>query len=872
MRRDRGKRFERSPFQDQSGPFQGHCWIGRAYNPRAVFYCGTGVPRTKTKTNSKPLPAANFLRIYPSVEAVAVDTDALRVVRSQPGLHWNPATVGRDTDVIPTDPVPSLYADSCMNAHQRRTCSQEKRDVVTVELSSCKRNPPYHYSPSDPIFTLPTSALARMRALHFNVLPTPKDISGKLKLGDHSIYSHGHLNRLISKNEDELPNVPFALGKLIQLLRQNPNRLYWKSADKHFVMRSVLLKPEYTGVGKSIVFAAPVAPIAVAAPNKFILTRISYVDRVTLTTFPASFYECFQRNGNICSDAVDKILAKRLFYNPLSGVGAVLTQCIKSATPNVFDNRAIYAKLWTFILGQTMNTINGNVYGNPPVWNNAPVQINMHADISSLQAYRLTNGILDGNIILVQNEHFTEMDLPAIWTLASQGARYAAVPDEPHSMWQTVDWPAVRIQLVITESNQCLLAPVNDLTGVQPLREFLLRLACSRDELDDCIRGLYFAAELVGSYPVLYLSEAAANAALAANPSEPLPVPDIHCLCTPWQECYGRLTLPLPGDSNILIRMGNNFKWRYKLAALKDWFKILNCQNETLMFAALALSKLIDVMTTTVMYSFQLPGLAIHSHAWPDNIPESTNNLLNGSLCTIGPSQKLPVIFSGVLKLLADCCGFSYPHEAMIGRTWSPVPVHLPSIYKPWLFGTAHEHFYIPWETGNPLAVACFLARWPLEWGISYSYPIANLNEELCLYDICAKPGWFALRGSVQYWQRAHSHCPFILAPYGVFALNVICQHLDFAVPPTLSLAMCTVDPNGTTAFSAPYHWVNGSIYHPESRTYQPCTVMSYNCFIDAVGAPCILFDEQLSKKFRDSILLYGQPVQNAGLSRQGFY
>ncbi len=94
--------------------------------------------------------------------------------------------------------------------------------------------------------------------------------------------------------------------------------------------------------------------------------------------------------------------------------------------------------------------------------------------------------------------------------------------------------------------------PANACPASANFRQFLLSLATYCGEIDNCIRGFYASSDIIGGNHVLYMSEATVVAAAAADPAEELE-PNMPCWCSPCQECYGRITMPQPTDTNFLV-------------------------------------------------------------------------------------------------------------------------------------------------------------------------------------------------------------------------------------------------------------------------------------------------------------------------------
>ncbi len=88
-----------------------------------------------------------------------------------------------------------------------------------------------------------------------------------------------------------------------------------------------------------------------------------------------------------------------------------------------------------------------------------------------------------------------------------------------------------------------------------------------------------------------------------------------------------------------------------------------------------------------------------------------TNDFLNIGISTRGPANELPVLFTAILKLIADCCGYTQLPDQLLTRDWSTLPVNLPGTHQLWLWGMVQGFDIIPYTIGNPLATSRFLIK-----------------------------------------------------------------------------------------------------------------------------------------------------------------
>ncbi len=212
--------------------------------------------------------------------------------------------------------------------------------------------------------------------------------------------------------------------------------------------------------------------------------------------------------------------------------------------------------------------------------------------------------------------------------------------------------------------------------------------------------------------------------------------------------------------------------------------------------------------------SLQFAGMHLHHWAWQANNPEWTNDILNMGVCTRGPANELPVLFTAVLKLMADCCGYAHPANQLLMRDWSSLPINLPGTHLQELWGTAAGFEVIPYTIGNPLAISHFLVKRPLEWGICQPRPVVNFSKEVWARGTIGQMGWRAMAGSSDYAQRAQSPEAYVAIVYGAYALNVLAQMIDANDAPVITVQDCATSGRDSRVRVAP---------RPVGSTNIPC-------------------------------------------------
>lgn len=205
---------------------------------------------------------------------------------------------------------------------------------------------------------------------------------------------------------------------------------------------------------------------------------------------------------------------------------------------------------------------------------------------------------------------------------------------------------------------------------------------------------------------------------------------------------------------------------------------------DNLAIAALGICAITSTFTTTVAYSFQLTGSMLQDFAWPKQIPQWVNDMLNMGMLTRGSNIEPPIMMWAAHKLMADCT-FTLPLDYLTTQNWAPQPIAIPGAIQLWHFGLAHDHHGFTYTWGNPLAILHVIVTRPVEWGISYHHPTVDFSKEVQTTGPLLIQSWYSSLGDRGYIETASGATPYTYVPYSAFAINIICQCAGWLAPPS---------------------------------------------------------------------------------------
>lgn len=411
--------------------------------------------------------------------------------------------------------------------------------------------------------------------------------------------------------------------------------------------------------------------------------------------------------------------------------------------------------------------------------------------------------------------------------------------------------------------------PVNIWPIANDFRRVALALANSRGKTDDCVRGFYYAADLIASGHVMYAGEGHVN--VVPPDGDAALGPNVNV--TPYHEPYGRITIPRPRDLNILVRLVARLAFVVDAVKPVDYNVLSNIHIQNLIQSSLAIGALASAFTTTANYSAQFTGQSIQAWGWETQNPAHTNDLLHMGWLSIGLDTEtsrplMPILLQSALRLMCDACGFSKPADYLANRDWATKQPNLPGMQDAWLGGIAIGFGNWAYNWGNLLAVDRLLALRPLEWGICRHRPTCSFEGEIWRRGPLVQHGWFAHYGDKGYATVIADGNPYTVVPYGAYTVNVICQRFNWLGAPVLFANQAIPNQAAQVAWPPPAPIPQQPPYDGPSHTFWPCTIATYYPVLNLVAPICLTNDSMAG--MGDIILslsfIKQQPVPTAGL------
>lgn len=679
-----------------------------------------------------------------------------------------------------------------------------------------------------------------------------------VKTGDHSIETTGVTSELLIEDATTSAGPPQFFSTYGVTLRNDGTRF------QH-------IEDAGTQVGSNLALASPTggvdvphmiwgtilctheAPIAIGDPRVRFDLHVHNDEPVELGRFTQSSIANLFQAG---------MPSERFVFSALQpNIQAVNTDVVRRATTDIllnwefYDNSQIYAKLLFYgMLRDYFTFIDvvpvANAFGQEAVitWVNL-------AD-AALAVDSISDAIRSGHVIMRETRDIfnNANDLQLMYWLAKQGMRMdgPAGAETPHQCY--VEWGPT--QIIIFAYRAQPAAPAAAILNSTQFYGLATRLATERSEWSAFTRGLYMAAELMGTRLIGHNG--------TWHPLRPSLSPH-------------SIQIPAASDYSILLRYLNVFPPDSEPARIEGNAFIGMSVTERIRAIALY-NAVITVATTTALYDINVTaGLLNQWCVGAADIPAHFTQAMTQAL------NEPEVIAARHLEPV----GLSQPRKAF--KLWLGVGVE-DNIYvlDRWL-GTygqeaaAGAHVYVNMVQNvtptlvNPMIIDNWLDVRPIEWGIVGDRPIVNFQREIVVTGAVARRGWRGEMGSIKYSERATSQEPYKMVVYGAQAINVITQLLrrDAAHVPIISHQDCEWQPNRVEGpgAPAPVEW-DAPVAYPAAdqpytaiiNSFQPCTIMSYDYATQTIRAPCLVNAALGALELDALVYIRGQVLQNVGV------
>lgn len=490
-----------------------------------------------------------------------------------------------------------------------------------------------------------------------------------------------------------------------------------------------------------IVLPTVAAPIADAAA---VHVKVRFQDNRMLARLDPSVLEPYKIGTVINGKAVNTALEPKL----MPSNNNLLTRCADLLfDANVrYDMTALYAKGMLYSMQIDLATEADNVVVAEAFPAGAVVTY-INLDDNALTPEALRSPIQAGNIMLLENVHYVASDLQVIYWLAAQGRRVGAAADVQNSMANYTIWPAIHFTLL--KHGAADAAPAAALVTSLSITSFLSRLASTRGEYDDFLRGLSVALDLIGT-----------KYHLTANIR------------------YGRtsdiniapVSLPAPHDYNFLLRV-LGYQFGYTQHSKDQVISWLALNSNTRVRAMGAWSALRSAAVTTIMTSINATTNMLIGWCTGNNQFNQGHVTFHATFCSPeggDPSANAPM-YDMIRAAIAELTGFLQEPNLYPGSWWNGMAGATANAEN------ALEGFTgpLPPQDGTVLCIDEMLLTRPQEWGIVGPNPIVNFTSDLREFGPAAQTGLWTADGEPAYSAAARGPQPYYYVPYGAQVANI---------------------------------------------------------------------------------------------------
>nr|WED30099.1 proline-alanine-rich protein [Rose latent virus] len=513
-----------------------------------------------------------------------------------------------------------------------------------------------------------------------------------------------------------------------------------------------------------------------------------------------------------------------------------------------FDNSLIYAKLvWHALMLDVYQTLGINALANPFPAN--PHGLNwVNLSDANLSVSAFTTPFTNNSICLLEGRDFSSGDYQVLQWLAYEGRRLHndAAATTPNCCY--VNWPKVRLCLLGHGARPANLPDCALLTSAE-IFAFTFRLAESRGEWDDCLRGSYLAFDLMG---VRYGTV------------------EGHTYPTNTFMGLANLTAPAPADYNLfcrLLKLGpqTSDDARVEMAALMAHSPNHRAHAIALYVAAMR------TFSTTVLHSLSIQTQNLVD--WCNGTAPATGVnmvLLSGMVHPVRALGPESIMFSLPKVAFEHFLGYRIVKNLYPGQKWLP--------HSGALTVAQHHYAHLVSDINEPprafsaLVIDDFILTRPQEWCVLGSETQIDFFSDLVAATTPGNRGVFSDRGDATYNQRLNSANPYLFVPYGVQLLNAICQHFELGSAAPHYRGAVYNGAGGAMFNSTPATYATHK-YIASLFIYEPCSIMTFDWSDSTVRAPCFYGTTRLTQSLIRGLKMWrGANIPEVGfiLSKAG--
>ncbi|UHK03285.1 MAG: hypothetical protein FNCTV4_gp1 [Sanya nephotettix cincticeps totivirus 1] len=680
------------------------------------------------------------------------------------------------------------------------------------------------------------------------------------KIGDHSVHATDVTGQLLLDLEPSSPGLPNLCTLFGQALRdQDANFQVVAPAavevpgSGYQIGSPVSLSVSGGGIDVpdnmfGCVFPTHFGPIALGAPVVRHDLHVHGGPARELGRFTASAIGSFLAGGVPSERLVCSALQPNLQIANLVALRALPASILSGW--EYFDNSYMYAKLWYYVL---LNDLFAAVGGAPAAvpFPAAPVPTWIDLTNVALPPNSIPDAIERRDIIFIEGKDIlmTATDLQIVHWLVLPGMRYDGPEGGPTPHAVYVEWSSIPVTILARRAAP--QPPAAAVITSTALISFINRIATKRAEWSSALKGMYLAFDLLG-------------VRLAHFDDEWWPIRSNMSSHNPW--------VPAARDYNVLLREllifpDDKMELRNEVSAFTTLLPINRVRVVALytaMISTTATTLLYDLNITANMLLQHATGAAATSPAFSQIMAEALNQFDQST------SPVEAFFMSQCRRAFPEWIGVHvcmnlYPEDTWAGDFGNNAGAAVVyQLFEP----NITPAFY------DPLVLVEWLRVLPFEWGFCGVKPTLNLKSELRLLGPAAQHGWFAVRGSSHYAERASGDFPMKVVAYGAQVINALAQHfrLDAQHIPVVSRQAADwvpeVGDGKNNIIWGPPALVPGpdQIFVPGVHSFRPCSFMTYNYATGEVWAPALIGDALGPGEINRLQVWVGQSAEQAGI------
>lgn len=560
-------------------------------------------------------------------------------------------------------------------------------------------------------------------------------------------------------------------------------------------------------------------PVVTAAPS----VRVNQLAEMAIADYMTA--------GNINDRTVQNTLNG--FLHP-ANISVLRDIAFKLGEPIYFyDNTMIYAKLLHYTLLRQIMAHQQVV----PIANAWVAQVDfVNLDDANLNWQAVTATIERGDIVLVDGYDWVANEPGALQLiqLLSTSAHPLGLPQAGVApISRTTTWPQVHVTVLIHGAAPAL--PAAALIDHSIVLNFAKKLASSRNEQDQLLKGLYCAMEMV-STRLMHFAEDAGD----KHPLSPFFGP-------------ANYTLPKPRDFNFMARFLNLRPQAPSTAVMSEIDAYSTRSNE-------------EVCSTVALYAASIQAAATTYFAGANvttqqllNRATNANNAIDPNLRKMFAAWDQPINQPSIAETDADAAGRVMIRNLamkMFGISfYSSLWWGTPMMFAPNVLGAAAAaQTYHGIAAGLPprfstlFGLTTYVEEYPYEWGCSERGAHFDITNEVVRLGPVAQRGWRAVLGDHRYNRAILENRPFILNMYGWQVLQCLTNRAQLNAQPDGLMAMSHQWQQGIP----PDQWnlAEGQAFqlpawNMQANCYEPCTFLSFDWANSALYAPRLHLAQQ---------------------------